>query len=73
VSTETSRNDRASIRPPRSTTTSDDAADRTHAPQQIFNAVQTFAVIVVFAVWLGAAIYWLRLLAIKLHGLRRDR
>jgi hypothetical protein len=35
-------------------------------------ALQTFAIIVVFAVWLGVAIYWLRLLAIKLHALRRD-
>jgi len=34
-------------------------------------ALQTFAVIVVFAVWLGAAIYWLRLLTIKLHTRRR--
>jgi hypothetical protein len=35
-------------------------------------AFRTLAISVVFAVWLGAAIYWLRLLAIKLHALRRD-
>jgi sterol desaturase/sphingolipid hydroxylase (fatty acid hydroxylase superfamily) len=34
--------------------------------------IRTFAFIVVFALWIGAGIYWLRLLAIKLQAPRRD-